>query len=75
MIPGQELEIDNIVRFRSNAVGGEGQPAVLGDLYSDVVGRDASSETQENGKDGSETHVSDKKRRMRVAVSRGTTYL
>jgi hypothetical protein len=74
MVSGQELESDNIALLRSNTLGGEGQFSAVSDLDGDSLSPNACSKTQESGKDGSETHVSDKKRKKDfkrlVAVAR-----
>jgi len=62
VVPGQELEIDNISPSRVDSLRGEGQCSALGDHDGDILGPGVSSETQENG-DGGETHVSDKRTR------------
>jgi len=59
VVPGQELERDNIPFICGNTVRCEGQGPVLSDHDIDSVGVDTSSKTQESG-NGRETHVSDR---------------
>jgi len=60
MIPGEELESDNVSFCCVNTRGGEGQSSILADLDGDTRGRDASGKPQESGGNGGETHVSDR---------------
>jgi len=60
MIPGHELESNDIALGRINTVRGEGQSSVQSNLDGDIGGRSASSEAQESRNDGSEMHFSDK---------------
>jgi len=60
MIPGQELESDDIAVARVNTVRSKGQRSVLGNLDGDIGGQRASGEAQESRNDGGEMHFSDK---------------
>jgi len=59
MIPGQELESDDIAVARVNTVRSEGQGSVRGNLDGDIGGQSASGEAQESRNDGGEMHFSD----------------
>jgi len=59
VVPGQELESDNISFICGDTARCEGQGPVLSDHDVDSLGVDTSSKTQESG-NGRETHVSDR---------------
>lgn len=48
-----------------------GQSSVFAHLDGDIVGANASSEAQESGNDGGETHIQEEKTRVRNGVGLG----